>query len=128
MDPLTIFIAQLAGPAILAVGLGIFFSPSYYGKVYRNLQNETLGVFMGGLTILVAGIAIIINHNLWDSFAAGAVTFIGWASIAKGLALIIVPNTVDKFGDIMADSKAFPYLAVLAAGVGACISYFAYFM
>lgn len=126
MDPVTILIAKFVGPVILAVGVGIFFSRNYYTKVYRNLESETLAVLMGGISILIAGIAILLTHNRWDSFTAGVITFIGWASILKGLLLIVAPKTVDRFGDMMADSRLFPFMAAFATAVGAYVSYVAY--
>lgn len=126
MDPVTILVAQLAGPAILAVGLGIFFSKDYYIKVYRSLENETLAVMMGGLTILIAGIALVLNHNLWDSLLAGIVSAIGWLSILKGLMLILFPKTVNTFGDMVANSKFFNSMSILAVLCGGYLSYVAY--
>lgn len=126
MDPVTIFIAKFAGPIILAVGVGVFFSRNYYVKVYRNLEQETLAVLMGGISILAGGIAIVLYHNKWDSLVAGIVSFIGWASIAKGIILISFPKTVDKFGDMVANSKLFPFVGTLATLCGAYLSYVAY--
>lgn len=128
MDSMTILIAQYVGPAIFAVGLGIFFSKKYYTQVYRNLESETLAVLMGGLVTLVAGIAIVLNHNDWTSFNTGLITFLGWACVLKGLALIIMPNTVDTIGDMIADSNLFPFLAAVTTALGMYITYFAYFV
>ena len=36
----TLFLAKLWGPAILAVGIGVFFSRSYYIKIYRDLEKS----------------------------------------------------------------------------------------
>lgn len=127
-NSMTILIAQYVGPAIFAVGLGIFLSKNYYTQVYRNLESETLAVLMGGLVTLVAGIAIVLNHNDWTSFNAGLITFLGWACVVKGLALIIMPNTVDAIGNKMADSTLFPFLALTATAVGGYVTYFAYFV
>lgn len=126
MDPLTILIAKFVGPVILAVGLGIFFSKDYYMKVYRHLESETLAVMMSGVAILIAGIAIVTNHSQWTSPLASIITFIGWASIVKGVTLLICPRLADKFGDMAATSKLFPKVAVLATAVGAYVSYVAY--
>ncbi len=126
MDPMTILIAKFVGPVILAVGVGIFLSRNYYIKVYRNLESETLAVLMGGISILVAGIAIVLNHNMWDSFAAGLVSFLGWMSILKGVLLIVMPKTVDMFGDMVANSKFFSVAAVLATVCGVYVTYIAY--
>jgi hypothetical protein len=43
---ITIFLAQIWGPVILAVGIGVFTSRSYYLKVYRDLEKETLAVLL----------------------------------------------------------------------------------
>lgn len=126
MDPMTLLLAKFIGPVILAVGAGIFFSKNYYTKVYRNLENETLAVLMSGIITLVAGITIVLNHNVWDSFTACIVTFVGWASILKGFFLIVVPNTVDRIGDMVAEANLFPFMATLAIACGGYVSYIAY--
>ncbi len=128
MDPLTILIAKYVGPVVLLVGVGIFFSKSYYTRVYKNLEQETLAVLMGGISILVAGITVVTYHNIWDSFASGVISFIGWASILKGVLLIVLPKTVDSFGDLIADSKLFPVMAILATTCGAYVTYVGYMM
>lgn len=127
MDPLTIFIAKLAGPSILAFGIGIFVSRDYYAKIYRDLQRETLAVFMTGLTVLLAGITIVLYHNRWDSLLAGFVSLLGWLSILKGAALLIVPGKVDKIGDAIAESNFFTFAGMFALLAGGYLSYAAYF-
>jgi hypothetical protein len=43
---LTQFLAQIWGPVILAIGLGIFVSPKYYSKVYHDLEREPLAILV----------------------------------------------------------------------------------
>lgn len=127
METTTIFLAQLIGPTMLAVGLGIFFSRSYYEKVYRHLENETLAVLMGGIAALVIGILMVLNHNVWTSLLASIVTLVGWLSIVKGLLLIIVPKRVDKIGDWMAGKSGwFTFAALLYTLIGAYVTYMVY--
>lgn len=127
MDPLTISLAKLIGPAALAVGLGILLSKNYYAKAYRNLEKESVALFASGLLALVIGIAIVGNHNLWDNPLAGFVSLIGWLSIAKGLLVIIFPKIVDKIGDAIADSIWIKIAAVLYSIVGIYVTYIAFF-
>lgn len=127
MDSTTLFLAQLMGPTMLAVGLGIFFSKNYYAKVYRNLENETLAVLMSGIAALVIGIVVVMSHNVWGGFIATVVTLVGWLSIVKGLLLIISPKTVDRLGDrLSANPSLFPIIGTVYAALGAIISYVAY--
>lgn len=127
MDSTTLFLAQLIGPTMLAVGVGIFFSKNYYAKVYRNLENETLAVLMSGIAALVIGIVMVTTHNVWEGFVATVVTLVGWLSIVKGLLLIISPRTVDRIGDrLSANPSLFPIIGTVYAVLGAIISYVAY--
>lgn len=128
MDPTTIFLAKLAGPLILAVGLGIFLSRGHYQKIYRSLGNEPLASLMSGMIAVAAGIALILYHNRWDTLLAGIISLIGWLSIFKGLALIIVPETIDKIGNILVNSNWFRFTAVLYVVAGVYVSYIAYFV
>jgi hypothetical protein len=128
MDPLTISLAKLIGPAVLAVGLGILCSKNYYAKAYRNLEKETIALLVSGLLALVIGIAIVGNHNVWDNPLAGFVSLIGWLSIAKGLLLIVFPKTVDKIGDTIAGSNILKIAAILYSLVGAYVTYIAFMM
>ncbi len=125
-DSVTISIAQFIGPVLLAVGLGIFFSRNYYTKIYRNLEQETLAVYIGGITTLVAGIAIVLHHNVWTSLLTGIVSAIGWLCVLKGLILIISPKTAEYFGDKVSGAKFFSFLAVVAMALGAYLTYFVY--
>lgn len=127
MNELTITIAKLIGPIYLAVGLGIFFSKEYYLKVYKDLENETLAVFMGGIASLVIGILILINHNIWDSFLASMVTLIGWLALLKGIMLLIFPRTVNRLGDKIAESGIMKFVAFFAMVLGLYISLSVYF-
>lgn len=124
---LTIFLAHLIGPTMLAVGLGLFVSRNYYSKVYRHLENETLGVLMTGVAALVIGILMVTNHNVWDSFLTGIISLVGWSSLIKGLLLIVVPRTVDKIGDWASERpEVFSFAGVLYLVLGAYVSYMAF--
>lgn len=126
MDSTTLFLAQLIGPTMLAVGLGIFFSKEYYMKVYRHLENETLAVLVSGIAALVIGITMVRIHNIWEGFVPTVVTLVGWMSLLKGLMLIIMPQAVNRMGDRMAETKWFPVIGAAYALVGAFISYIVY--
>ena len=128
MEQTTLFLAQLIGPVMLAVGAGIFFSRDYYMKVYRHLENETLAVFVSGITALVIGIVMVMSHNVWSSLITYIISLVGWLSIAKGLLLIITPKTVSKMGDAFAKSPSmFTFAGLLYTILGVYVSYMAYF-
>src|SRR3989344_2857635 len=109
----TLFLAKLWGPAILAVGVGVFVSRSYYIKIYRDIEKDTLAVLLFGMVAMTAGIAHILFHNIWGSFIEGLISFLGWALLAKGTLFVIAPRFVDKAGDYWANKKLIPIAGLL---------------
>ena len=124
---ITIFLAQIWGPAILAVGLGVFVSRSYYLKIYRELERETFAVLVFGMVGIAAGIAQISAHNIWGTFPQVVVSLLGWALLIKALAFAIIPKLVDRGGDWIVNSKLISFVGVLMLILGAYLSWFAYF-
>ena len=122
----TVFLAQMWGPAILAVGLGIFVSRKYYIKIYRDLEKETFALLVFGMAGIAAGIAQVSFHNVWDTMPQIIVSLLGWALIVKAAVFTIAPNVVDKWGDWAADSKLIPVAGAFLLIVGAYLSWFAY--
>ncbi len=123
----TTFLAQLWGPAILAVGVGVFASRSYYTKIYRDLERDVLAVFIFGMIAMTAGIAHILAHNMWGSFIEGLVSFLGWALLAKGTLFIVAPKFIDKAGDYWANKKLIPVAGLLTLVAGIYLVWFGYF-
>lgn len=123
----TTFLSQLWGPAILAVGLGIFASRKYYIRIYRDLEKETLSVLLFGMVAITAGIAQIHFHNSWSSFPEAVVSLLGWMLLLKGLAFAIVPGFVDRGGDFQVNSNLVPLGGALMIIVGIYLSWVGFF-
>lgn len=123
----TIFLAQLWAPAIVAVGIGIFASRSYYVKIYRELEKDALAVLLFGLVAMTAGTAHILYHNLWGSFLEGLVSFLGWGLFLKGLLFVAAPKAVDKSGDWWVRRGLIDFSGLLTLAAGAYLAWAAYF-
>lgn len=124
---ITIFLAKLWGPVIFAVGIGIFVNQGYYVKIYRDLEKNTLAAFVFGMIAMTVGIAHILFHNVWGSWLEGIVSFLGWATLAKGTVFIIAPKFVDKAGDFYANKNLVIFAGILTMALGGFLSWVAYF-
>lgn len=128
MSDTTIFLAQLWGPILLVLGIGIFTSRQYYKKVYRDLEQETLAVMMTAGGLMAVGIAQVLAHNVWAGIPASIVTLLGWLTLAKGLALALLPKAIDGWGNRVAASKNFfPVMGVAMAALGLYLGWVGYF-
>lgn len=124
---ITTFLAQLWGPTILAVGLGVFINRSYYIKIYRDLERSPLAVLVFGMVAMTAGIAHVHFHNVWDTLPHIVVSFLGWGLLIKGALFLIVPKFVDQAGDGWVNLKLIPLAGGLMLLIGGYLTSFAYF-
>jgi hypothetical protein len=60
------------------------------------LLHDSPLMFILGIFTLVAGLAIILTHNVWSgSTSAVIVTIVGWITLSKGLLLLFLPPEVE---------------------------------
>ncbi|MFA7286811.1 MAG: hypothetical protein WC052_04105 [Patescibacteria group bacterium] len=123
----TIFLAKIWGPVILAVGLGVFVSRSYYIKIYRDLEKETLAVLIFGMVGMAAGIAQVLSHNVWGTLSQIIISLLGWGLLIKGLTFAITPRIVDWSGNLVSNTKLISFVGVFTLVVGAYLSSVGYF-
>ncbi|MES2931623.1 MAG: hypothetical protein V4682_02905 [Patescibacteria group bacterium] len=123
---ITVFLAQIWGPIMLAIGLGIFVSRSYYLKLYRDLEKEMLAVLIFGMAGTALGIMQISVHNAWNTLPQIIVSVLGWGLLLKGVVFIIAPRFVDRGGDWEAKSGLLPLVATVLLILGAYLVWVGY--
>lgn len=122
----TIFLAKMWGPAILAVGLGIFISRDYYMRIYRDLEKDALAVLVFGMVAISAGVAQVSLHNVWGTFPEIVMSLLGWGLFLKGLAFTIFPKLISKTGYWEAKANLIPLTGVFTLILGAYLCWFAF--
>lgn len=122
----TIFLAQLWGPVILAVGIGFFVSRDYYLKIYRDIEKAPFAALIFGMAAMATGIAQISVHNVWEGMPAILVTLLGWGLLLKGATFAILPRVADEWGDWAADSKLIPAAGIVMLVLGGYLTWVAY--
>ena len=122
----TVFLAQIWGPIMFALGLGIFTSRSHYLRIYRDLEKETLAVLVFGMMGMALGILQIGVHNAWNTLPQILVSLLGWGLLLKGLVFILAPRFVDRSGDKAAKSGLLPIVATALLIIGAYLVWIGY--
>jgi len=114
----SIFLARLMGPLFLAVGAGLLINQDHYRTMLQRFLTDTALYYFSGALALTGGVAILLFHNLWVADWRVLLTILGWLSVAKGLARLLVPQA----GLRLAGSLESPALirggGILAAGLG----------
>jgi len=123
----SIFLAKLIGPVFLAVGIGLLMN----AVVYRKLAEEFLGsaalIYLSGLLTMTAGMALILNHNVWAADWRVLITVLGWLAAIGGAARIIAPQGTQKIGRrIVASPAGLTVACVIWLAIGAVLCFFGY--
>ncbi len=103
-------LARLIGPILLVIGIGMAFGLMMEGAGYSSVLKEFIAnralIFLTGILALLAGVAIINVHNVWEQDWRVIITVLGWLFVLRGIMLLVFPLTVQVFGDRVATSQA----------------------
>lgn len=93
MSPLTIYLSQLIGLALLLVSLSLFVRRDFFIETTSEFIEDRPLLLILAMTRLVIGLAIVLAHNRWSGGAATViVTLIGWIELIRGLLLLFLPS------------------------------------
>lgn len=116
----SILLAQLLGPYLAIIGVGIFLNPKNCQQVTHEFTQSAALIYFGGVLALFFGLLIILFHNNWAANWTVIITLLGWLGLIKGACLIIVPEKIKKFAERYQGSTrplTIQALIVLAIGV-----------
>jgi len=123
MSSRTIFISRLIGLYCLVASLTMFTHKSAMVEIENTLVHSPAMLFIAGIITLVAGLAIVLGHNVWSSGAAPVtVTLLGWISLIKGV-LLLSPGTTSGFWDSLHYEQLYYGYASISFVLGAYLTY-----
>ena len=116
-------IAGLIGPLMVAMGVAVLLNRDHFPQIARDVGL----IFLSGILLLLAGIAIVRVHNVWTGGWRIVVTVLGWLAIVSGLVRMFFP----QFAAPIVESLGGNATALLLAGLvilalGSFLSYKAY--
>ena len=96
MSPRTPFLSRLIGLYAILVALSMFSrGQASVETVAALLQNPSM-VFVLGVVMLAAGLAIVLAHNIWSGGAlVVVVTLVGWMTLIKSLVFLFLPPEME---------------------------------
>jgi hypothetical protein len=123
----SIFLAKLIGPLMLAVGIGIFVN----GAVYRLLADEFLRsralIYLSGLLLMTAGLAIVLTHNVWRADWVVLITILGWLAAIGGAIRIVMPQGTERVGRrLLKENHGLTIGGIVLVALGAILCVFGY--
>ena len=120
------FIAGLAGPVFLSLGVSMFLNRDMFPDIVHQISNSFPLIIVMGMIALVAGIAIVQTHNTWSGWPA-SITLIGWLLVIGGVMRIVFPRQLASIaGSIGGDPSLLMIPATLVTAIGLFLCFKAY--
>ena len=121
------FIAKLLGPFILVVGVGMLVNQSVYRSIISEFLHSAPLVYLSGLLILIAGLAIVNVHNSWTSGWSVVITVIGWLMLIGGMVRLVLPQMAIGIGTtVYGSGVALFVLAIVSLVLGGLLTFKGY--
>jgi hypothetical protein len=123
----SIYLARLIGPVLVVIGLGSLINAAIYRAMAGEMLNSIAFIYIAGVFALIAGLALVLAHNVWVAGWPLIITVLGWLGIVGGAFRILAPQQVAALG---ANIISHPLLPMISGGLvllfGAVLSYFGY--
>jgi uncharacterized membrane protein len=125
--PTSIFIAKLLGPVFALVGIALLRRPQAFRSILEDFLRSPALVYLAGFLGLLAGLAIVLTHNVWVFDWPVIITLIGWVTIVRAVITFVLPEQIGTLGSVVLKHRAiFTVAGIVNLLLGLALSYFGY--
>jgi uncharacterized membrane protein len=123
----SVFLARLIGPVALVMAIGLFMNTTGYRSIAEEFLRSRALIYLSGLLMITAGLAIILTHNVWVANWPVLITVLGWLATIGGAARIVFPDKIESFGRAMLQKPlALTISGAIWSVLGALFCFFGY--
>ena len=123
----SIFLAQLIGPLLLVMGLGMVADRDSFRAMAEEFLASRALIYIAGLLAFVPGLAIVLVHNVWAFDWRLIITLLGWLSVLGGIFRLLLPRQVTAVGSAVLARRNYLTMGGIAMlALGALLSLFGY--
>jgi putative exporter of polyketide antibiotics len=96
MSPRTLFLSRLIGLYCILIALSMITRKQATLESVTTLLHDPSMMFVLGAITLIAGLAMVLMHNIWSGGALVViVTLVGWMTLIKSLSFLFLPTDVN---------------------------------
>jgi len=94
MSSCTLFLSRLLGLYFLICGLAMLVHKQVFTDALALVPGNPLALLWSAMIISLAGLAMVLVHNVWSkSPVVVVVTILGWSTLLKGILYLLLPAT-----------------------------------
>ena len=80
---LTILLAKVIGIVLVMIGAAIMFRRHYFLPVFAAYVEQRLVRTTMSMIELLAGVFLVVAHNVWSPLPAALITILGWMAVLE---------------------------------------------
>jgi hypothetical protein len=124
MSKPTVFLSRLFGLYCLVIACAMLAHRQFTLDVVGALLRDPPLLYVLGVLLLFAGLAMVLVHNRWRGAVPVIVTLVGWLTLLKGVVFVgVVPiSAADLYLLQLRYQQLYYFYAVLTLAVGAYLT------
>ena len=122
----SIFLARLIGPVMALVGVSVLANEAAFRKLAQEFLRSPALIFLSGMILMPAGLAVVLNHNVWVANWPVIITLLGWIAVISGAVRVFAPDRATKLGKNFLTYNFTMAAAAFWLIVGAALCYFGF--
>lgn len=108
------FLAKLFGVSSALFAIVGLVRPKLIKEAVDDFNQSAFMTIIIGYMMLVASLAIVLAHNVWDGSWRVIITLFGWAGLLKSMTYLLAPESLGKVGtSVYASEKQIRMVLVL---------------
>jgi uncharacterized membrane protein len=125
MSPRTIYLGRLIGLYCVLIALSMISHKQATVDTMTGLVHNAPVLFFASVMAMVAGLAIVLAHNVWSGGALPVVvTLVGWILLVKGLIfLLLSPETTATYFEAFRYSQLFYVYTSITLVIGIYLTF-----
>jgi hypothetical protein len=122
--PLTAYIAQLFGIYMALTGIVMLIRRAAILQIMADIVDQRPLIFILAMLRVLIGLVIILAHNHGGGPLATVVTLIGWITLIRGVALLLLPADAErKVLGLFKRKRPYYAASIIAIALGLGLSY-----
>lgn len=95
---LTIYLARVLGLFLIVAGFAMVTRRRYFMPVIGSFVEERLTRVIYAFIELLAGLFLVVGHNVWSPLPAAIITVFGWMAVLEAASYLLLPDeTIERF-------------------------------
>ena len=89
---LTILLAKVIGIVLVMIGAAIMIRRDYFLPVFAAYVEQRLVRATMSMIELLAGVFLVVAHNVWSPWPAALITILGWMAVLEATIYLFLPD------------------------------------